>query len=76
MPEGFPSGEGGGPPGIRIPVPTTSAAFSSRVMEAITFFSGSLPSFGLTAFCAIPDMKSAILNTEEIRILFIQIIFM
>jgi hypothetical protein len=68
----FPSGEGGGPPGIFIPVPTTRAAFSSRVIAAIIFFTGSLPSLGAIAFWAFPNIKNATIRTEEIRILFIK----
>ncbi len=39
----------GGWPGMRMPVPVTSAAFSSFVIAAITSLSGLLPSWGSAA---------------------------
>jgi hypothetical protein len=66
--------DGGGPPGIRVPVPTTRAAFSSRVIAAITFLTGSLPNFGVFPVWQFADITNEIRRTDTVRIFFIQMI--
>ena len=52
-------------PGMFIPVPVTKYAFSSSVIAAITFFIGSLPSFGDFLSSALDECKQAENNNES-----------